>query len=79
MDFSYDEKKNRVNITAYKEADVCCNCAKVIRNHCPLLSCISNNYVYPAAENLIMSSCSLFDFLHSEMDREDIAKELTEE
>lgn len=76
MDFSYDEKKKRVNITAYKEIDICCKCAKVIRNHCPLLSCITNNYVYPAAENMVMKSCSLYDYLHSEINKEDIEKEL---
>lgn len=76
MDFAYDEVQKRVNITAYKETDICCKCAKVIRNHCPLLNCITNNYVYPAAEKLVMKSCSLYEYLHEEITREDIESEL---
>lgn len=61
MDFNYDEKTDRVNIIAYKESDICTQCDKSIRKVCPLLVCISQNFVYPAAQSLEMKECLLFN------------------
>lgn len=60
MDFEYDEKKGVVHIIAYKDSDICAKCPKCIRKVCPLLVCISQNFVYPCAESLEMKECLLY-------------------
>ncbi len=71
MDFNYDEKTDTTNLTAYKEIDICCKCPKIIRNNCPLLHCLKDNYVYPSAQKLIISECKLFDLIKDSSNLED--------
>ena len=71
MDFNYDEKTDTTNLTAYKDLDICCKCPKIIRNNCPLLHCLKDNYVYPSAQKLIMSDCSLYNLIKDSPNLED--------
>ena len=71
MDLNYDEKTDTTNLTAYKEIDICCKCPKIIRNNCPLLHCLKDNYVYPSAQKLIISECKLFDLIKDSPNLED--------
>lgn len=79
MDFKYDEEADKVHITAYREFDICAKCFPQIRKRCPLLNCISCNYVYPCAESLEMTSCNLYDFLQKVKSLKDKKDEDTEE
>lgn len=63
MEFEYQEEKDTTQCIAYRGEDICCECPSEIRNNCPLLIAISNNYVYPMAEKLTMKSCSLLSML----------------
>ena len=65
MDFEYNEKIDKVCIRAYKDTDICAECMPFIRKVCPLLTCISANYVYPAAQSLEMSDCLLFSVMQN--------------
>lgn len=58
MDFRYDETDNTTKIQVYND-DICSECFPDLRNVCPLLICISGNFVYPCAESMQMGDCLL--------------------
>lgn len=70
MEFNYDEAVGLTEVIISKEKDVCAKCPPKIRGICPLLMGIIQNFVYPCANSIEMSSCCMFD----ELDRIDKAR-----
>jgi len=65
MDFKYNEEMGLTQIVVHKGEDICVKCSPEIREICPLLMSIIQNFVYPCANHISMNKCCMYDAIHS--------------